>query len=65
MGEDPNTSVVNRYLQSWDAHNLWVVGASAYPQNGGYNPTATVTALTYWALDAMINKYLPRPGRLV
>lgn len=65
MGADPKTSVVNRYLQSWDLHNLWVVGASAYPQNAGYNPTGTVGALAYWAADALINQYLPNPRPLV
>ncbi len=39
MGTDPKTSVVNRYLQSWDVPNLFVFGASAFPQNPGYNPT--------------------------
>ena len=32
-GTDPKTSVVNRYLQSWDADNLFVMGASVFPQN--------------------------------
>ena len=65
MGADPNTSVVNKYLQSWDVHNLFVVGAGNFPQNGGYNPTGTVGALTYQALDAIKNRYLKRPGALV
>ncbi len=34
MGEDPKTSAVNRYLQSWDVHNVFVIGASAFPQGG-------------------------------
>ena len=49
MGTDPRTSVVNRYLQSWDVPNVFVMGACAFPQNAGYNPTGTVGALTYWA----------------
>lgn len=65
MGTDPSTSVVNRYLQSWDLHNLWVLGSSVYPQNAGYNPTGTVGALAYWAADAIINLYLRNPGPLV
>jgi gluconate 2-dehydrogenase alpha chain len=65
MGSDPKSSAVNRYLQSWDLHNLFVVGASAFPQNAGYNPTGTVAALTYWALDAIKNQYLRNPGPLV
>ncbi|HET7359805.1 MAG TPA: GMC family oxidoreductase [Rhodanobacteraceae bacterium] len=64
MGEDPRTSFVNRYLQSWDVPNLWVMGSSVFPQNAGYNPTGTVGALTYWAADAM-KRYLRNPGPLV
>jgi gluconate 2-dehydrogenase alpha chain len=65
MGADPQTSAVNRYLQSWDVPNVFAFGASAFPQNAGYNPTGTVGALTYWGLDALKSKYLPSPGRLV
>ncbi|MNT65575.1 Gluconate 2-dehydrogenase flavoprotein precursor [compost metagenome] len=65
MGSDPKTSAVNQYLQSWDVPNVFVVGASAFPQNAAYNPTGTVGALTYWALDAIKNKYLKNPGALV
>ena len=65
MGENPKTSVVNRYLQSWDVPNVFVIGASNYPQNASWNPTGTLGALTYWAIDALKNKYLKNPGRLV
>jgi gluconate 2-dehydrogenase alpha chain len=65
MGDDPKTSAVNRYLQSWDMPNLFVFGASAFPQNAGYNPTATVGALAFWAADAIKKQYLKNPGPLV
>jgi gluconate 2-dehydrogenase alpha chain len=65
MGRDPHSSVVNRYLQSWDVPNVFVVGASNFPQNASWNPTNTIGALTYWAVDALKNKYLKDPGRLV
>jgi gluconate 2-dehydrogenase alpha chain len=65
MGDNPKTSVVNRYLQSWDVPNVFVIGASAYPQNASWNPTGTLGALTYWAIDALKNQYLKNPGRLV
>src|SRR5579875_866136 len=65
MGADPKTSVVNRYLQSWDVSNLFVTGATVFPQNAGYNPTGTVCALAYWAADALVNQYLKHPGPLV
>ena len=35
MGADPKTSAVNKYLQSWDVPNVFVIGASAFPQNAG------------------------------
>jgi gluconate 2-dehydrogenase alpha chain len=65
MGADPKTSAVNRYLQSWDVPNVFVMGACAFPQNAGYNPTGTVGALTYWAAEAIRTQYLKNPGPLV
>jgi len=65
MGDDPRTSVVNRYLQCWNVHNVFSIGGSAIPQNGSYNYSVTIGALTYWALDAIKNKYLKSPGPLV
>jgi gluconate 2-dehydrogenase alpha chain len=40
-------------------------GASSFPQNGSYNYTVTIGALTYWALDAIKTRYLKAPGPLV
>ena len=65
MGVDPRTSALNRYLQSWDVPNVFVMGAAAFPQNHGYNPTGTVGALTYLAADAIVKQYLKQPGPLV
>ncbi len=59
----PQDGVVNRYTQHWDVPNLFVSGACLFPQNAGYNPTGTVGALTYWALDAIKNQYLKNPGQ--
>ena len=65
MGEDPKTSVVNRYLQAWEASNLFILGASTFPQNPGHSPTGAVGALAYWAADAIATRYLKTPGALV
>jgi gluconate 2-dehydrogenase alpha chain len=65
MGTDPKTSALNRYLQSWDVPNLFVMGATAFPQNAGYNPTDTVCALAFWAGDAIVNQYQKTPGPLI
>ncbi len=65
MGADPTTSAVNRYLQNWDASNLFVMGGAVFPQNAGHNPTCTIGALTYWAAKAITEQYLKAPGPLV
>jgi gluconate 2-dehydrogenase alpha chain len=65
MGTDPKSSVVNRYLQNWQASNLFVVGGSAYPQATGHNPTCTIGALAYWSANAITSQYLKSPGPLV
>lgn len=65
MGVDPARSAVNRYLQSWDVHNVFVMGASAFPQNLQYNPTGTVGALAYWSARAIREDYLKNPGPLM
>lgn len=65
MGTDPRNSVLNRYLQSWDVHNVFVMGASAFPQGTGYNPTGLVAALAYWSARAIRTQYLKNPGPLV
>jgi gluconate 2-dehydrogenase alpha chain len=64
MGCDPATSAVNRFLQSWDVPNVFVMGASAFPQNFGYNPTGTVAALAYWSALAIRERYLKSQGAL-
>lgn len=65
MGTDPKMSAVNRYLQNWDASNLFVMGGAAFPQNPGYNPTGTIAALAYWSADAITKQYLKSPGPLM
>ncbi len=65
MGKDPSTSALNTHLQSWDVKNVFVVGASAFPNNGGYNPTLTVGALAVKAARAIAEQYVKNPGKLV
>jgi gluconate 2-dehydrogenase alpha chain len=62
MGSDPATSVVNKYLQSWDVPNLFVVGGSAFPQNAAQGPTETIGMLACWAADGIKETYLKKPG---
>lgn len=64
MGKDSETSAINSYLQMWDTENIFVVGASAFPHFGNYNPTETVCALAYRAAEGMI-EYLKGDGGLL
>jgi gluconate 2-dehydrogenase alpha chain len=56
--------VVNPWFQHWRVPNLWVAGGSAFPQNASGNPTLTILAMAYRAADALIGRYLKRPGAL-
>ncbi|MBK4714440.1 MULTISPECIES: GMC family oxidoreductase [Tenebrionibacter/Tenebrionicola group] len=65
MGDNPATSVVNKYLQSWDVPNVFVLGACCFPQNLAYNPTGIVCATALFAAHAIRTQYLANPGPLV
>jgi gluconate 2-dehydrogenase alpha chain len=65
MGSDPKTSVVNRYGQSWDIPNLFVIGSSTFPSMSGFNPTLTIQALAFMSADAIANRYKKSPGPLL
>jgi gluconate 2-dehydrogenase alpha chain len=64
MGKSPETSVVNPWGQSWELPNLFILGASTFPQNGAANPTTSVIAFTYRTADALIGRYLKSPAPL-
>lgn len=65
MGDNPDTSVTNKYGQVWDTPNVFVTGAALYPQNPGLNPTGTVLALAYHTGAAMVDRYLKDPNRIM
>lgn len=56
MGEDPATSVVDRYLVHHQYRNLLVLGASAFPAASPAYPTLTVSALSLWAADHVLGR---------
>lgn len=45
MGDDPQTSVTNRWHQCWDIPNLYIMDGSSLPSGGAVNPTSTISAL--------------------
>lgn len=44
FGDDPRTSVLDRYNRAHGLSNLYVVDASFFPSSGGTNPSLTIAA---------------------
>ena len=51
MGNDPKTSVLNKWNQSHDVKNLYVVDGSSFVSAGWQNPTLTIVALAMRASE--------------
>jgi choline dehydrogenase-like flavoprotein len=51
MGNDPKSSVTNRFGQVHEIDNLFVADGSLHVTNGGFNPVLTIMALAYWVAD--------------
>jgi choline dehydrogenase-like flavoprotein len=62
MGDNPKTSVLNKWNQSHDVKNLFVVDGSSFVSGGPQNPTLTISALSMRAADYMAEQM--RAGNL-
>jgi len=51
MGNDPQTSVVNRFHQAHDVPNLYIVDGSNFVTSGRGQPTMTIQALAFRAAE--------------
>ena len=51
MGDDPASSVVDKYGLAHEAPNLAILGASTFPSTTGYNPTETLQAHAWYAAE--------------
>lgn len=51
MGDNPKTSVLNKWNRSHDSPNLLVVDGSAFVTGGWQNPTLTISAISMRAAD--------------
>ena len=56
MGDNPKTSVLNQYCQSWDVKNLFVTDAAPFVSNADKNPTLTITALGWRTSDYIVDQ---------
>jgi choline dehydrogenase-like flavoprotein len=57
MGDDPKTSVTNRYGQLHDIDNVFVADGSLHVTNGGFNPVLTIMALGYWVAGYIVKEW--------
>jgi choline dehydrogenase-like flavoprotein len=56
MGDDPKTSVLNKWNQSHDIKNLFVVDGSSFVTGGSQNPTITIMALSMRASEYLAER---------
>ena len=57
MGDDPATSVVDRWGRCHDVGNLFVVDGSVFVTSGPVNPTSTIQALARRTADWLIEHF--------
>ena len=56
MGNDPKTSVVNKFQQLHDANNVFIVDAGPFVSQADKNPTWTILALSWRTSDYIIQQ---------
>ena len=56
MGEDPATSVVDRFGECHECPGLYAVGGGQFPTYGAYNPTVTIMALAHMSSDHVLER---------
>ena len=54
MGDDPATSVVDRWGRCHDVENLFIFDGSVWPTSSGMNPTATIAALALRSAEHLV-----------
>lgn len=56
MGDDPRTSVLNKWCQSHDHKNLFVVDGASFVSGGWQNPTMTILSLSMRASEYLADE---------
>ncbi len=60
MGDNPKTSVLNKWNQTHDIRNLFVVDGSSFVTGGSQNPTMTILALSMRATEYLAEEMKKR-----
>jgi choline dehydrogenase-like flavoprotein len=56
MGNNPQTSALNKYCQAHDVKNVFVTDAAAFVTNPDKNPTLTIMALSWRASEYLLDQ---------
>ena len=56
MGNNPKTSVLNKFCQAHDVKNVFVTDAAAFVTNPDKNPTLTIMALSWRASEYLLDQ---------
>jgi choline dehydrogenase-like flavoprotein len=55
MGRNAQSSVTNRWGQTWDVKNVFLADGAVFPSNADKNPTLTIMALAWRAADHILD----------
>jgi choline dehydrogenase-like flavoprotein len=56
MGDDPSSSVLNSFCQSWEVDNLFVTDGGSFLSNADKNPTLSIMAVAWRATDHLVDE---------
>ena len=62
MGDEPDTSVLNQFCQSWEVSNLFCMDGGPFISNADKNPTLSIMAIAWRSADYLVDQY--RQGNL-
>lgn len=62
MGNDPRSSVTNKFHRSWDIPNLFICDGSSMPTSAGVNPTSTIGAMAVRLADHLVRNRATAAG---
>lgn len=57
MGDDPQTSVVDKWSKVHGHDNLFIADGSVHVTNGGFNPVETIMALSWRTAENILNTW--------
>jgi len=60
MGDNPSTSVLNEFCQSWEVDNLFVTDGGCFVSNADKNPTLSIMAIAWRASDYIVEQLTAR-----